>query len=60
MSASVRVPRAARTFAQILGNEEDARLLQETLDEESAADMKLTDIAETINVEAAESVGGEE
>ena len=44
----------ARTFASLLGQEEIAELLQETLDEEGAADKKLTEIAESaINVEAA-------
>jgi ferritin-like metal-binding protein YciE len=43
----------ARTFAQILGLDNVARLLEETLEEEKAADVKLTEIAmETINVEA--------
>jgi len=42
----------ARTFAQLLGFDEAADLLQETLDEEAAADKKLTEIAEKINVEA--------
>src|SRR5438132_2434128 len=37
----------ARTFARLLGMEEAARLLQETLDEESETDEKLTHIAET-------------
>jgi ferritin-like metal-binding protein YciE len=42
-----------RTYARFLGNEKAARLLQETLDEEGAADKKLTDLAERmINVEA--------
>jgi ferritin-like metal-binding protein YciE len=36
----------ARTLAQQLGRKEVAELLQETLDEESAADEKLTQIAE--------------
>lgn len=40
-------------FAKILGNEDAAMLLQETLDEEKAADAKLSEIAESINVEAA-------
>lgn len=44
----------ARTFAQLLGLNDVADLLQETLDEEGNADKKLTEIAETtINVEAA-------
>lgn len=42
-----------RTFAQLLGLEDVAELLQETLDEEGAADKKLTELAESIiNVEA--------
>lgn len=36
----------ARTFARRLGNSYVAELLQQTLDEEGAADKKLTDIAE--------------
>jgi ferritin-like metal-binding protein YciE len=43
----------ARTFAQQLGNEEAAGLLQQTLQEEEEADRKLTQIAEAaVNVEA--------
>jgi ferritin-like metal-binding protein YciE len=43
----------ARTFAKQLGDEETASLLQHTLDEEKAADVKLTQIAtEHINSEA--------
>lgn len=42
----------ARTFAEILGQSEVAELLQATLDEESATDEKLTELAETINEEA--------
>ncbi|MHB8970764.1 MAG: ferritin-like domain-containing protein [Pirellulaceae bacterium] len=42
-----------RTFARLLGEDSAADLLQETLDEEGAADKKLTTLAETvINVEA--------
>jgi ferritin-like metal-binding protein YciE len=42
-----------RTFANLLGYEDAAKLLQETLDEEGEADKKLTELAETvINVEA--------
>lgn len=42
-----------RTFANLLGEGEAASLLQKTLDEEGAADKKLTGLAETvINVEA--------
>jgi ferritin-like metal-binding protein YciE len=48
----------ARTFASILGEDEAEDLLQETLDEEGAADEKLTEIAEGIvNEEAEEAVG---
>ena len=42
----------ARTFAQLLGLDEIANLLQETLDEESAADEKLTELARSINAKA--------
>ena len=43
----------ARTYARRLGYDEDARLLQETLNEEGEADKKLTSIAETrVNIEA--------
>jgi ferritin-like metal-binding protein YciE len=42
-----------RTFARLLGHNLAADLLQETLDEEGAADKKLTELAETvINLEA--------
>lgn len=42
-----------RTYARQLGYQEDARMLQETLDEEGEADKKLTNIAETrVNVDA--------
>jgi ferritin-like metal-binding protein YciE len=43
---------SARTFANLLGEKEVARLLEQTLKEEKAADEKLTSIAESINVEA--------
>jgi ferritin-like metal-binding protein YciE len=47
-----------RTFAEKLGYEEAADILQETLDEESAADEKLTEIAESsVNEEALEEAG---
>ncbi len=47
-----------RTFARLLGEENVAELLQQTLDEEGAADKKLTEIAESgLNQEAAEEVG---
>jgi ferritin-like metal-binding protein YciE len=41
-----------RTYAQLLGFDEAANLLQQTLDEEAAADWKLTLLAQNINVEA--------
>jgi ferritin-like metal-binding protein YciE len=48
-----------RTFAEILGYEEVVNILQETLDEESATDKKLTEIAQTINEEASEEGEGD-
>jgi ferritin-like metal-binding protein YciE len=42
-----------RTWARILGHEESARLLEETLDEEEGTDSALTGIAQGINAEAA-------
>jgi len=44
----------ARTFATLLEDDEASDLLQRTLDEEKEADEKLTEIAEAINVSAAE------
>ena len=41
-----------RTYAQLLGETKAASLLQKTLDEEGAADKKLTQIAKKVNVEA--------
>jgi len=41
-----------RTYAQLLGEDKAATLLQKTLDEEGAADKKLTELAKRINVEA--------
>ena len=42
-----------RTWAELIGDSEAAKLLQQTLDEEGEADKKLTQLAETtINVEA--------
>jgi ferritin-like metal-binding protein YciE len=38
----------ARTFAERLGNEDVAELLQETLNEEEEADEKLTQISATL------------
>ena len=43
----------ARTYARLLGLEDDAKLLQQTLDEEGDTDHKLTDLAESvINIQA--------
>jgi ferritin-like metal-binding protein YciE len=43
----------ARTFAQRIGREDAAKLLQQTLDEEKVADQKLTNIAEeSVNAQA--------
>jgi ferritin-like metal-binding protein YciE len=44
---------SARTYAELLGDKEGAKLLQTTLDEEAATDEKLTTLAtSTINVAA--------
>jgi ferritin-like metal-binding protein YciE len=43
-----------RTYAKMLGYNKIAELLQETLDEESKTDKKLTQLAEKINEEALE------
>ena len=48
-----------RTWARLLGYENQAQLLQQTLDEEQATDLLLTDIATSqINIDAEE--GGDE
>lgn len=49
----------ARTFANLLGEDDAAQLLQQTLDEEKEADQKLTSLAEEINVSAEEGEGAE-
>jgi ferritin-like metal-binding protein YciE len=50
-----------RTYARVLGEERQAQLLQETLDEEGETDKLLTQLAEgSINVEAAEAESEEE
>ena len=47
----------ARTFAGLLGDNEAADLLQQTLDEEGQTDKRLTELAESsINQEAAQAV----
>lgn len=51
---------SARTFAMILGEEQAAQLLQETLDEEGEADKKLSALAEQINEAAEDEEQGEE
>ena len=38
----------ARTYARLLGHEEAADLLQECLDEEAEADVRLTELAQTV------------
>jgi ferritin-like metal-binding protein YciE len=48
-----------RTWAQCMGKADVAEILQETLDEEGAADKKLTEIAESLNMEA-EALNDEE
>lgn len=44
----------ARTYAELLGQPEVAHLLEETLEEEKAADEKLTSISEEVNARALE------
>lgn len=46
-----------RTYAQLLGFDEAAELLQETLNEEAAADQKLSGLAKNINA-MAQSLAG--
>ena len=41
-----------RTYAQLLGRADIANLLQQTLDEEKEADQTLSQIAQSVNVEA--------
>lgn len=48
----------ARNFARLLGFEDHAELLQETLDEEGETDQKLTDLADGMINEAAASATG--
>ena len=43
----------ARTYAELLGDKQGAKVLQQTLDEEGATDKKLTKLAKsTINLQA--------
>ncbi|MEO7358558.1 MAG: ferritin-like domain-containing protein [Ignavibacteria bacterium] len=44
----------ARTYARLLGMDDVEEMLQETLDEEGNADKLLTEISESLNVEAIE------
>ena len=44
----------ARTYAELLGDNDGAELLQQTLEEEKKTDRKLTELAGSINVEAEE------
>src|SRR6202012_3717515 len=43
---------SARTYAELLGENEIAKLLEQTLEEEKAADQKLTKVAKKVNVKA--------
>jgi len=45
----------ARTFADLLGEKQIVRLLEQTLEEEKAADAKLNQCAQNINLEAREA-----
>jgi ferritin-like metal-binding protein YciE len=49
-----------KTWASLLGEDEVASLLEQTLEEEKEADQTLTEIAEQINVEASEGEVEEE
>jgi ferritin-like metal-binding protein YciE len=49
-----------KTYATLLGEEEAAALLEQTLEEEKETDQKLTELAGQINVEAADGDEGEE
>src|ERR1700704_5071775 len=49
-----------RTYAELLGKDKSARLLQQTLDEEGETDKTLTKLAEGINLDAAEPAGAVE
>lgn len=51
---------SARTFAELLGHGDAAKLLQETLEEEKNADQKLTELAESVINEEALDSGAEE
>jgi ferritin-like metal-binding protein YciE len=46
-----------RTWADLLGRDDDANLLEQTLEEEKETDQKLTQLAENTNVQAEEEAG---
>jgi ferritin-like metal-binding protein YciE len=48
---------SVRTWAGQMGHTQAAEILQQTLDEENAADAKLTQIARTLNIEAVRRAG---
>jgi ferritin-like metal-binding protein YciE len=48
-----------RTYANLLGESDAAKLLEQTLKEEKETDQKLSELAEKINVEAEEEESGE-
>ncbi len=48
---------SVRSWAQQMGHTQAVELLQQTLDEEKQADAKLTQIAQTLNVEAVRRAG---
>jgi ferritin-like metal-binding protein YciE len=49
-----------RTYAQLLGEQEAVSLLEKTLKEEKETDVKLTELAQNINVEALQAGQSEE
>src|SRR6202162_6412291 len=49
-----------RTYAELLGHDRAVELLEQTLEEEKETDQKLTELAGSINVEAANAGGSEE
>ena len=50
----------ARTLAELIGEEEVAELLQETLDEEGKTDQLLTQVAQKLNLETADAAADED
>lgn len=51
---------SVRTYARLLGDEDAASLLEETLKEEKETDQKLSSLAEQINLQAGESENEDE